>query len=861
MPPHQDILRTTLARRDYVSAVSFYRGIVDNNPTDARDIRNLARVYAHWHKHDSALVWWNRALALNPDDDSSIAGGWNAMYKRDEKDSARLLPVKKLIAEEAARHEKGSTERGLTLAFDGFALADSARAAQTALKLARLFPDSPRGYEIIGSMFYDSLYPVWDNDTLKVPIIRRFLKQFPRTEWRQTFYVFLLSSLFGLKDTGQLRSAAAEMVGDDTTDPFRYRYAAAVFNRLQFDPGTAEAYARRALALVPAAKKPANKPQEQWDIEYPPLNGQARLALAEALKLQGKLPQAKRQLGDAIRQVKWDANSEWTPGPFYALLGEIQELEHDTRGALLSFVRALEAGDSRNIWTLRADSGFGRISPGRERYAVVEGRNLLGYAGACYTDVTDSFGLAGRREGRVAWGDYDNDGFQDLLLSGCVLFRNDAGRRFVNVTDSVGLKGASGRGGVWADYNNDGWLDFYMAGNDTTDRLWRNDSGRFEDVTVAAGYPSDPYPTEGCAWADYDNDGWVDLYCANYENWEKHTYYPDRLYQNHRGVFKDITKPAGIIPPFGEDLAGRGVNWGDFDDDGYEDCYVANYRLTENLLWVNNHDSTFTNRAGELGVSGDEANGWYGHTIGATWGDYDNDGDLDLFTADLAHPRYIEFSNRSRLYENQGPTAVPRFRDRRAESGIRYEETHSDPAWADVDNDGDLDLYITSIYEGRRSFLYENDGPSRHSSLVTPRRSFSEVTWLSGTRAYNGWGCAFADFDNDGDMDLVVGSGSGVKLFRNDTKNGNHWLEVKVVGSKTNRAGIGCRVTVTQADRKQMREVEGGKGTTSQNSLIQHFGLDKSKSPVAVEVRFAPDRTVTRRNVRPDQLITIEEPR
>jgi hypothetical protein len=326
------------------------------------------------------------------------------------------------------------------------------------------------------------------------------------------------------------------------------------------------------------------------------------------------------------------------------------------------------------------------------------------------------------------------------------------------------------------------------------------------------------------------------------------------------------------------------VNWGDFNNDGFQDCYVSNYRLCENFLWVNNHDSTFTNQAAQLGVAGGEVNGWYGHTIGSEWADYDNDGDLDLFTANLAHPRYIEFSNRSMLYENRLTPSAPRpsplapgpFVDVRAASGIRYEETHSDPAWADVDNDGDLDLYITSIYEGRRSFLYENGASTAGINFAeTQGRSaweqkapdgrmrlpvmFGENTWHSGTRVFNGWGCAFADFDNDGDQDLVVGSGSGVKLFRNEQK-GSNWLEVRVIGRRANRAGIGARVRVTQGKSRQIREVEGGKGTTSQNSLVQHFGFGRFDTPVTVEVRFGPNSRAAVKGVKPNQLITVTEP-
>jgi tetratricopeptide (TPR) repeat protein len=849
-----------LSLRDYSAAIAGYARQVEQDPADAAEMRNLARVYDHQHQFDSSVVWWQRARVADPASDSTVVGLWRALYHRDEHDSSALAASCELIAEDAARFAGDTTERGLTLAVDGLSLTDTARAAAAAASLTDLFPDSPRGFELIGTMFYDSLYPVWNDDTLKIPVVRRFLARFPVTEWRPTFYQFLLSSLFSLKDSAGLRRAAAEMVRDDTLDPFRYRYAAALFNRLGFDPVRAEAYARRAIALEPGVSKPRNKPLAQWQLDYPPLYVLARVTLGEALKAHGDLDGAKGWLSDALGHFRWDAQQEATPAPVYCLFGEIQAAEGDTDAALKSFAYAMQCGDSRNTWTQRADSGFKALLDLSDRAVIDTARRLLPYAGATFTDITDSAGLAGRRESRVAWGDYDNDGFEDLLLNGCRLLHNDSGAGFTAVTESVGLADASGRGGVWADFDNDGWLDFWMSAAGGPDRLWRNCRGRFVDVTTQVGSPADTLPTEGAAWADFDSDGWVDLYCANYENWAAHSYYADRLWQNRHGRFADATERAGISPPYGIDLAGRGVNWGDFDDDGDPDCYVANYRLCENLLWENAGCGRFSDQAGRLGIAGDEVDGWYGHTIGAEWADFDNDGDLDLFTADLAHPRYIEFSNRSRLYENQGPGPVPRFRDRRADVGIRYEETHSDPAWADVDNDGDLDLYVTSIYEGRRSFLYESKLLPSNGSFAGPRpRAFTEVTWLSGTRCYNGWGCAFADFDNDGDEDLVVGSGSGLRLFRNDTRNGNHWLKVRVVGRRANRAGIGCRVTVNRGGSTLVREVEGGKGTTSQNSLVQHFGLGSSPDPVDVTVRFGPGRTQTLRRVTVDRLIVVKE--
>lgn len=272
-------------------------------------------------------------------------------------------------------------------------------------------------------------------------------------------------------------------------------------------------------------------------------------------------------------------------------------------------------------------------------------------------------------------------------------------------------------------------------------------------------------------------------------------------------------------------------------------------------------------------MAGTDVDGWWGHTIGSAWGDCDNDGDMDLFSANLAHPRYIEFSDISQLLINSGPPDH-RFTDRTVGSGITYDETHSNPAWADVDNDGDLDLYITSIYENERSYLYLNDGTGLH---------FVEAGFLSGTRVYNGWGCAFADFDRDGDLDLLVGSGSGIRLFRS-RGNANHWLRVVVSGSTSPADGsslgntgmvveavrdsgtetsqmehnvtpVGARVTVIQGDRVQIREIQAGSGTTSQDDGIAHFGLGSDASPVTVRVVRTTGQKLAQRNVPVDHCL------
>ncbi len=843
-----------LTQRLYSNAIAEYKKILINEPNNFAAVKGIAWV---WHKkqdYDSALVWWEKTLALNPKNDTAIFRHWEAMYKIAEKNEKDLKKVKSRIAKEAKKFLKSENESDWAVGYDGLSLVDTIEAKKVGKELCRRFPDSNKGYEIIGNTFYDSLYPIWTNDTIKVEVLERFLINYPKTEWRFTAYQYLLSSLYYLKDYDQLRIKAQVFLMEDSLNPFACQYVAALFLRSEIDTTFAAEFAKKAIDLEPGYQKPKNKPIEQWDLEKPTLYGNARMNYAQALILLNNLKEAKKWILEAIKKTKLDDNNDATYGPYYYFLAQTYEKEHNNKEAMRAYINALTFGDVRNYWSAKADSNLNRLyekkyqtNTGLMKYA----RKQVNYKGITFTDVTDSFGLSERKESRVAWGDYNNDGYDDLLFNGNRLFKNIQGNKFQDVTNQAGLENAKSNGGVWADFDNDGNIDFYATSSDSHgDKLWRNNGKDvFIDVTEKAGNITDDYPTEGAAWADYNNDGFVDLYLANYENWAKHTYMPDILYKNNgNGTFTDVTKEAKILPPFNEDRAGRGVNWADYDNDGFPDIFVSNYRLQENFLWHNNGDGTFSNIASLLGVAGIEVNGWFGHTIGSDWGDYDNDGYLDLITANLAHPRYIEFSNRTMLYKNNGPKNQWEFTDVRLQSGIKFEETHSDPAWADVDNDGDLDLYITSIYEGRRSFLYENLGNSK----------FKDITWLAGVRVFNGWGCAFSDFDNDGDLDLVVGSGSGVKLFRNDG-NKNNFLKLKVIGIKSNRAGIGTRIKVIQGKKSQIREIQGGKGTTSQNSLIVHFGFGKDNKPVQVEVKFPSGVVSTLEEIRPNQLFTVQE--
>ena len=431
-----------------------------------------------------------------------------------------------------------------------------------------------------------------------------------------------------------------------------------------------------------------------------------------------------------------------------------------------------------------------------------------------FTDVTGS--SAGMpRASRVAWGDYDGDHDEDLHLDGR-LFRNDGTGSFENVSAAAfpGL-GSSGGGGMWADYDNDGRLDLFAFG--MADRLWRNlGDGTFQDVTALAGEVDDGLPTEAVGWADFDRDGFVDLYKANYEDWNGGApiYFRDVLLRNMGdGRFADVTAAAGMGAEIAEPLAGRGVNWGDFDGDGCIDLHVSNYRLNPNLLYRNECDGTFTEVGAATGVRGTERSGSfagaYGHTIGSQWADFDNDLDLDLLQGQLRHQWGWCFQDPTFLWRND-VAARGVFEEIHDVLPIEYQEGHSDVAWGDVDADGDLDFYVTHVYSCQPAQLYLNEA----------LEAFRNVTRASGLLTLNGWGVAMADADGDGDLDVFTRG-----LQRNDGPGGRS-LQVRLVGNLANGSAIGARLVLEDAwGRRHLREVEGGKGTGTQSSLTQHFGL------------------------------------
>jgi len=370
---------------------------------------------------------------------------------------------------------------------------------------------------------------------------------------------------------------------------------------------------------------------------------------------------------------------------------------------------------------------------------------------------------------------------------------------FVDVTGQVGL--GDGGHAAWGDYDGDGWVDVCINGS-----VYRNDNSERFTMVHSGGGPG--------IWGDCDNDGDLDRFC-----WEG----VGKLYLNNGdGTFSDAT--AGL-PPL-PTVISLGACWADLDEDGDVDVYVSNYRLQPNLLWRNDGNMVFTDVADEYGV----ASG--GHTIGSAWGDLDDDGHIDLFVGNFSHsgqppPKFLR---------NQGPPEY-HFEDMSSGAGLQWQESFASSALGAFDNDGDLDLYFTTVYGGDHCVLYQNDG----------QWHFTDVTAQAGIQADQTYQAAWADYDNGGDLDLLTDG----KLYENRGATG-HWLKVRLEGPGS---AIGAQVRIPVGGRIITRQVEGGTGEGNQNDLTLHFGLGDHSDPVAIEITW-PDGTVTHAWSPVDRLFT-----
>jgi hypothetical protein len=355
-------------------------------------------------------------------------------------------------------------------------------------------------------------------------------------------------------------------------------------------------------------------------------------------------------------------------------------------------------------------------------------------------------------------------------------------------------------------------------------------------------------PTAAGAVADCDRDGRLDLFVGQWLREYPRNPAPDFLFRGlGDGHFADITAASGI-PPRGDGRPTYGAAFADYDNDGDQDLFVANYGGSPNNAWRNDGACRLTDVARTMHIYADDY-GVAGTSFGLEFGDYDNDGDLDAYETNIGHPRYDgQGTDHSRLLRNAGPPDY-HFEDVTSESGILYTEGEISSAWGDYDNDGDQDLYVSITYPFQFSRLYRQE----------PDHRFTDVTYLAGvSNSINGRG-AWCDYDRDGDLDFLTAPRGQLLLYRNDLRTANHWIELRLRDAGTNPAAIGARITVRTADgTRRMRDVSIGRTHHgAQNPLTQHVGLGAAGGPVDVTVRWPDGTTTGYEGLAPDRLYRI----
>jgi hypothetical protein len=527
-------------------------------------------------------------------------------------------------------------------------------------------------------------------------------------------------------------------------------------------------------------------------------------------------------------------------------------------------------------------------------------------------DVETTFGGVGKNKYLLettgcglAFYDYDNDGWLDVFLVNgwrlegfakgkephCRLFKNNRDGTFTDVTKGSGLELRTGWGQACCvgDYDNDGYDDLFVTYYGQNVLYHNNGNGTFTDVTERTGLlqpgPKTRWNT-GCTWVDYDKDGHLDLFVANYVDFDLKTApLPEEgpctykgivvacgppglaggkniLYHNNgNGTFSDVSQKSGMWNAVG--TYGLSVAASDLDNDGWPDIYVANDSAPA-TLYLNQHDGTFKDVAIENGAAlSAEAKPQAG--MGVSIGDYNRDGNLDIVKTNFA-------GDTDSLYTNLGDGV---FEDRTYPSGLGVNTRLL--GWGvgffDMDNDGWLDILMSNghvypeVDKSKADLKY-----AEHKYLYRNLRNgrFEEVTNQGGPGIMENAparGCAFGDYDNDGDLDIAVNCVNAIpQLLRCDSTLNRNWIKIKLVGTKSNRTGIGSRVLVTaktlptaEKPLVQMDELRSGGSYFSQNDMRMHFGLDQATKVDMVEIRWLSGQIDQLKDLEVNRLYVIQE--
>jgi hypothetical protein len=523
-----------------------------------------------------------------------------------------------------------------------------------------------------------------------------------------------------------------------------------------------------------------------------------------------------------------------------------------------------------------------------------------------YVDVAGSAGISFQHDNAASpekylietmgsgcgWIDYDQNGLLDLyLVNGSstrlykpkhalrsALYRNNGDGTFTDVTIKAGVaaQGLFGMGVAVGDYDNDGFPDLLVLGYERCILYHNNGDGTFTDVTNRAGVGNIGKWGSSAAWFDYNNDGLLDLVIANYVDWSPERNFwcgdkgpglrsychpdvyrgePPTLYHNNGdGTFTDVSKGSGVGIKPGN---GLGVITFDYDNDGWQDIFIANDHMP-NFLFHNNRDGTFR----EIGYSAGVAVGMDGQFeagMGTDAADTTGSGRLDLIVTHLDQQL-------ARLYQNLGEGY---FEDATFRSKLSYATFHLSgfgTRFMDYDNDGARDLFMANghvldniqRYHGETTYaepklMFRNTGHGVFENVSERLGSDFRLPRVSR-------GAAIADFDNDGDLDILVSNnGEAPQLLRNDGGNTNHWLEIFLIGTRSNRDAVGARVQVTAGDLHLYEQRKGGMSYQSAQDPRLHFGLGLQENIDFMEVIWPSGEVTKLGNIRADQIVSVKE--
>ncbi len=492
----------------------------------------------------------------------------------------------------------------------------------------------------------------------------------------------------------------------------------------------------------------------------------------------------------------------------------------------------------------------------------------------------------------LGWIDYDQDGLMDLFLVQTAaaewykpsrplrsaLYHNNGDGTFTDVTEKagVGAEGLYGQGVAVGDFDNDGYPDMLVTGYGHTILYHNNGDGTFTDVTAKAGVADEGNWSASAGWFDYDRDGYLDLLICNYIQWTPKTnlwcgehkpgyraychpdnYRGERLklyHNNHDGTFTDVSDASGVAKP---EAKGLGVVLADFNNDGWPDIMVAN-DTWPNFLFLNNHDGTFRDVSFTSGVAASE-DGKYEAGMGTDAADIDGDGWLDIYVT------HLDFEL-NRLYHNNHDET---FDDITFSSGLGNKSIFLSGVSArmiDYDNDGWVDIFQTNGSMLDNIHLYHTEVSWEEPKLMSRNlgegkfEKVSEQLGLDFIKPTAGRGSAVADFDNDGDLDIAISNSNDYpQLLRNDGGNANHWLEIMLGGTKSNRDGRGAALKLVSEGFVEYRQAQGGMSYMSAQDPRIHFGVGQRKTIESLEITWPSGIVDKLTNLPIDQIITVKE--